>query len=447
MKSWLYLLIALSLAACDNFKDRAMPDLSDVKANLAFTCAYEKDHIPPRDPEADQLYVHARWLRKNNLLKEDPLVYPKIERLIRIATAYGHDKANLELRNMIGQGKAGSVTPGKEPLDLVEDLIRRGIPGGYYDMGVYLERGAGVKQDKELALKYYRKAADLGSPEGQFVVAEKLDPPSMAPDIAKQMFKCAAEQGHGKAALSLAIGLKSLENNYPEAIKAFQLGVKAGNETAASFLEGGFNGPPSTDGLEYLGQQKDPERVRRYEAIGEVLGKYSYLHPKVPEIDEIVPLPPAKLPPWNGKLKWLEEHKANVPPPLPSEERIREMAKAKHLDPDTGRPIQQKRADAAPEPLPDSVPQQAAAPKLPLGTVASSLQHCPQTGLWECTASLAAGEKRRFFPQGMALPQVIVRGPERSLLQKLKGDPPNVLAETTWTLVSYEGPGPEKDKA
>ncbi len=35
------------------------------------------------------------------------------------------------------------------------------------------------------------------------------------------------------------------------------------------------------------------------------------------------------------------------------------------------------------------------------------------------------------------LPTIIVRGPERSLLQKLKGVPPNALAETTWTLVAY----------
>ena len=53
-----------------------------------------------------------------------------------------------------------------------------------------------------------------------------------------------------------------------------------------------------------------------------------------------MPLPPAKLPPWDGKFKWLEEHKANVPPPLPPEKRIEEMARAKGLDPKTGRPIQ-----------------------------------------------------------------------------------------------------------
>ena len=69
------------------------------------------------------------------------------------------------------------------------------------------------------------------------------------------------------------------------------------------------------------------------------LSAYEYLNPTVPEINDIVPLPPAQLPPWDGKFKWLEEHKANVPPRLPTEERIAEMARAKGLDPKTGRPL------------------------------------------------------------------------------------------------------------
>ncbi len=92
----------------------------------------------------------------------------------------------------------------------------------------------------------------------------------------------------------------------------------------------------------------------------------------------------------------------------------------------------------SPEPSPHPVAPQS---RLPLGSSAASLSRCPQTGLWECAAELAAGEKRRFFPQGMVFPTVIVRRPERSLWQKMKGEPPNVLAETTWTLVGYDAPG------
>ncbi len=427
MKRLLLATALLALAACDNPKERTMPDLPDVQSNLAFTCAYEKDAIPKRDPEADQLYAHARWLKKNNLLKPEPLVYPTIERLVRIATAYGHDKANLELRDMLGEGTAHSEDIVKETLDLTDELIKRGIPGGYFDMGLYLERGYGLKQDKDLALKYYRKSADMGSPEGQYVVAELLAPIDNAPEVARQMRRCAAEQGHAKAGLALGINLQGKER-YPEALQAFQLGAKAGEDTSASFLKKGFNGTGEKDEMYYLGQQKDEERYRRYEAISHMLFAYSYLNPKVPEIDAIVPLPPAKLPPWDGTFQWLKAHEANVPPPLPTEERIREMATAKNLDPETGRPLKQKKAEA-PTPA-----KPVAVATIPLGTVLASGTRCLQTGIWQCNTPNALGGDRRHFSAGETLSTVLVPV-ARSWLQKLKRAPQNQLAETVWTLI------------
>jgi len=427
-----------SLVACDGDQTavRPVPDLPTVQTNLAFTCAYEKDAIPLRAPEADQLYQHARWLKKNNLLKEDPLVYPKIERLIRMSTAYGHDKANLELRQMIGKGTAQSDNITKETLDLTEELIQRGIPGGYYDMGRYLERGYGVKQDKDLARRYYRKSADMGSPEGQYAVAELLAPIDIAPDIARQMRRCAAEQGHGKAGLNLGVNLSG-NGRYNEALQAFQLGVKAGEDTSASFLSKGFNGPPTTDELHYLGQQKDEERYKRYRAIWSFLADYSYLNPKVPEIDRIVPLPPAKLPPWDGSFQWLKTHEANVPPPLPSEERIQEMARAKHLDPETGRPLKDKHTKAETEAAPLKT---AANPTIPLGLQLPTGATCPHTGTWACSPD--QGASRRVFVAGEILAGVRIPA-QPSLWQKLKGEAPSQIVATTWTLVEL----PENSKA
>ncbi len=337
------IIFALALIGCSDShhnrtKDFPVPDLPEIRSKLTFTCSHEQSQIPARDPDSDQLYKYARWLRKNNILKKDPSVFPVIERFIRIATAYGHDKANLELRTLIAEGQARSLTPIAETLDLTEDLIKRGVPGGYYDMGQFLEKGYGVAQNHELALKYFRKSADLGSPEGQYLVGTKLLPMDAEPVIAKAMLLCAAEQGHGAAGLDLGVDLKT-DKLYEKSLHALQLGVKAGHYSAASFLQHGFEGRPASDELYYLGQEKDLDRAHRYEAIGKILFDYDYLNPKVPELDDIVPLPPAKLPPWDGKLKWLEDHKANVPPPLPSETRIVEMAKTKGLDPTTGRPL------------------------------------------------------------------------------------------------------------
>jgi len=314
---------------------------SRIKSQLAFTCAHEADHIPPRDPEADRLYRYARWLVRGNTLKQDPSVYPAIERMVRIATAYGHDKANVELREMLEQGQAQSPDPVNEVIDLAQDLIRRGIPSGYYAMGWYLEQGYGVQQDSELAFKYYRKSADLGSPEGQYLVGDKLsDQSKHGKEIALigwDMYRCAAEQQHAKAANEFGIHLKNTERR-AEAMRYFQLAAAAGSPSGANRLASAFSQSEHQDELFGLGQAVDQERYARYRQIFEFLAAYEYLNPAVPEIESIVPLPPAPLPPWDGKFQWLEAHTADLPPPLPTEERIAEMARAKGLDPKTGRP-------------------------------------------------------------------------------------------------------------
>ena len=38
--------------------------------------------------------------------------------------------------------------------------------------------------------------------------------------------------------------------------------------------------------------KKDPERAKRYELIRKFLTRYEHLGAKVPDIDQIVPLPP-----------------------------------------------------------------------------------------------------------------------------------------------------------
>jgi uncharacterized protein len=152
------------------------------------------------------------------------------------------------------------------------------------------------------------------------------------------MYRCAADQHHPKAASMFARYLQS-NQRFSDAIKYFQIGASAGKAVAALSLSDGFSKKGNANEIDRLDQAVDAERESRYEKIRKFLSDYEYLNPTVPEIDEIVPLPPAKLPPWDGKFKWLEEHKANIAPPLPSEERIVEMARAKGLDPKTGRPL------------------------------------------------------------------------------------------------------------
>ncbi|MCK8687546.1 SEL1-like repeat protein [Pseudomonas umsongensis] len=396
------LLSCLLLVACDSpsavastKKEPHVNPLTEIKAKLAFTCAHEQ--IPDASTESDLLFQYARWLQKNNQLKQDKNVDAEIERLYRIAAENGHYKANINLQNgaMRGQFKLR----GEEYLRMSQQLIDGGVATGYYFVGIFLKQGsAGLKQDSKMALRYCRKAADQGSAQAQYHVADKLAPSDIAPDIARQMRRCAAEQGHGEAAVELGVNLKRREN-YQEALEAFQLGVAAGNSSSASFLSNGFHSSLPSDELYYLGQQEDLERAERYRTIRKILSGYSYANPKVPEINEILPLPPAKLPAWDGKLQWLETRLANIPPEKPVEALINQLAKAKLLDPATGRPLPES---------PDFI--QATSPR----PTCNSGQACPQTGYWKADIgsqlfSRLEGEQIRRFEKGEMLPTVRVQ--------------------------------------
>ncbi|WP_371911853.1 DUF6396 domain-containing protein [Pseudomonas sp. ok272] len=374
-----------------------MKPLNEIKANLAFTCVHEK--IPEASADADVLFQYARWLQKNNQLKQDKSVDKEIERLYRIAAENDHYKANINLQNGAMHGDFN--LRGEEHLRLSQQLIDAGVATGYYLVGIFLNQGgAGLEQDSEMALRYYRKAADEGSAQAQYLVSDKLAPISIAPDIARQMRRCAAEQGHGKAANALGTNL-SIKGRFQEALEVFQLGVAAGDETAAYTLERSFLGAKPDDELHYFAQQEDLERVERYEKIGKVLGNYSYANPKVPEINDILPLPPAPLPAWDGKLQWLEERLANVPPPKPGEALIQQLAKAKTLDPKTGRPM----------------PGAAGFIRATSGMGAPNCftgQACPKSGYWRAVSPYNRDQNLEHttilrFEQGQVMPTARVR--------------------------------------
>ncbi|MEE1922772.1 DUF6396 domain-containing protein [Pseudomonas sp. 148P] len=341
-----------------------MNGMEKTDKKIDFNCRSER--FPVVSPESDVLYLYARWLQKNNILRMDLNVNSNIERLYRVAAEHGHSKANVNLQNGSIRGELN--LRGSEHLRFSESLIEAGVASGYNFIAIFLDHGfAGLEKNEELALRYYRKAADEGSSSAQEYVANKIYPINVAPDVAMKMRLCAAGQGNGNAAVAAAIRYQGLKD-YDSALKYSQIGVAAGDESSAYGLWQAFRNPDPNDELNYLGQQEDLERAQRYEKIWEILANYSYANPKVPEINEIVPLPPAKLPPWDGKLQWLEERLANVPPPKPEEWLIEKLAKEKGLDPATGRPMPGSPAFKA--------------EYFPADTCNSS-DPCPQEGYWK----------------------------------------------------------------
>jgi hypothetical protein len=369
--------LAVLLCACSKNEPAVSPspELNALRANLAFTCVHESSRLPKLDPEADKLFLYARYLQK----QEGQRDFDDIMRYYRIAAAYGHYKANHNAQLFIKNGLVVSPAGSKEAVDLAMQLVHEGVPGGYYDLAQYLETGYGVQQDVGAAMRYFRKAADLGNPEAQAYVAEKLEPIDVAPEIADQMWECAAEQGLGDAADNLGVNLQ-LDEHYDEAVKAFQLGVEAGDTQSAYSLEVAFREPYNPKDPDQLGLHSDVERSKRYAAIGKFIDRNDGRNPKVPDINKIVPLPPAPLPAWNGTFQWEQDQAAAKAPKKPSQELINRLAKDKHLDPATGLPLPnapEKTSEV--EPQPPSVAEDVH--RLPLGTVALTGDKCSEDGV------------------------------------------------------------------
>nr|WP_241803400.1 DUF6396 domain-containing protein [Pseudomonas putida] len=305
--------------------------MSQIYSDLAFECRRDADVLPPLDRDADELYNYGLFLEQY----EGPKNFNQVARYYRIAASHGHYKASANLQALISQGLASSPEPQRETIDLVEAAIAQGIPGAYYDMGHYLEMGYGVEQDRDKANAYFRKAADLGNPDAQYYVAKLLGRVAGAYEVMVAMRRCAAYQGHRRAAADLA-GLLRVGGEYEEAVQAYQQGVKAGDAASARRLGNAFDGPLSDDNLYYMALRPDKERSVRYHKISKFFEDNEQLGPKLPDIDAIVPLPPAKLPAWDGSFQWQKERASKTDPVKPSESLVKRLSEEKHLDPETG---------------------------------------------------------------------------------------------------------------
>lgn len=114
------------------------------------------------------------------------------------------------------------------------------------------------------------------------------------------------EQGHTQGSFYYGVLFKA-RDNYTEAVKGFHEGTRNGSPESALFLSGGFETTDPKRQLLYFALAPDPERSKRYAKISDFLGRYEHLGAKVPDIDQIVPLPPAKLPEWDGTFEWLKK--------------------------------------------------------------------------------------------------------------------------------------------
>ena len=326
----------------DEYKARKikMEKMEQLQANLEFVCKHEEK--PELSQETQQLYNYALYHDLHNMWtgKRGDEVWNGLARYYRIAAMNGNYKANIRLQYLLKSGRISSDMPQTEVHNLNEELAKQLPATAYYNLYGYLDVGYGVRTEKDGKYAYLRKAADLGSREAQYVVSEMLgdindeETLQMRLNIIKQLRSCASEQGLGIASNFLGIHLQS-DKDYKDAVKAFYQGIKNGNAASARYLSSGFGGSQKEDDMYFLNLQEDLERSKRYKAIARYLSDKDYLQPKVPDLDDIVPLPPAPLPEWDGKIafqRWFE----GEAPPKPDEALVRRLAWQAGLNGDTG---------------------------------------------------------------------------------------------------------------
>ena len=334
---------ATSPGIIDEYKARKikMEKMEQLKANLAFVCKHEEK--PELLPETQQLYNYALYHDLHNMWtgKRGDEVWNGLARYYRIAAMNGDYKANIRLQYLLKSGRISSDMPQTEVHNLNEELAKQLPATAYYNLYGYLDVGYGVRTEKDGKYAYLRKAADLGSREAQYVVADILgdindeETLQMRLEIIEKLRTCASEQGLGKASNSLGIGF-IIDKEYAKALEAFHQGVKNGDSQSALQLANGFNEKTRPDDkLNFINLQPDLERSYRYKIIEDYLYEKDYLQPKVPDLDDIVPLPPAPLPEWDGKIafqRWFE----GEAPPKPDEALVRRLAWQAGLNGDTG---------------------------------------------------------------------------------------------------------------
>jgi len=352
------LALAMLLPALHGCADGSSPSVAE---KAPFVCSTEAAHRPPVDADTDALFRYANALQDQrphgidgDFTDKSLAQFNAIARYYRIANAYGHDKAGAALIALLYRLHDDSTYDGvstsllrqrDDEIARVEaELINRGSAEGY------LYKAGERDQDGQMseAMTYYRKAADLGSAEAQYKMAQHLDPLEVIGavfranrqtlQVAMQMYQCAADQGDRDAIDTL--GRYTWSNGgYDEALRTFQHGVTMGSVASAAALQSIFDGSGLRGRHGHVAV--DTERARRYDAIRMFLIDHqSDLDSSgLPDLSQIVPLPPAHPPAWNGTLAL-----AKVSTPPPAEALVERLATAKGLAPDTGLPQAQEAA-------------------------------------------------------------------------------------------------------
>jgi TPR repeat protein len=212
-----------------------------------FTCAYEKDHNPPLDAEAELWFQEARALEKVRGVKN----WRKIVWLYENAIAKDHWKAMHNLAGLYRTGWPGQ--PGVKQntsnmLDLYERMVKLKVPLGYYNWAVIAENGRGVLKSDRMASSYMFQAAQLGSPLAQVRIGQyfayELPRHKQDDDMAERYYRCAGAQDNPDAIEKTASFYDTAKENKPRSLFYYQRAASMGSSTGFGYLSGVFEVKP-----------------------------------------------------------------------------------------------------------------------------------------------------------------------------------------------------------
>ena len=327
------LIFLISACQMKNSDSEELPHLQETPLfqpyRSNFPCHIEVAAVPPIDSQADEWFRHARALEDPNIFVDDR-DYKSIVNLTRQAAERRHWMAMLNLASLYLEGR-DPLRGDEDALKLVDDAMRFGVPAAYDRMGTYFINGTAVEADASIAYAFWQKAAELGNPFAMFFLAEKLNVGKDSEGngkwsnipIATKMLECAFAQGYGRAADSLhylyaaprsetgrIIGDRTAATKN-RALRILHSGVKLGCADCAIALSIEFGRP--FDLSRTLAPVVDKARGERYQMLGRALE----FNPsrRFPNLDRILPLPPAELPPWDGTRDSLLQAARGVTPP------------------------------------------------------------------------------------------------------------------------------------
>ena len=340
-----FLITLTFLTACDMDKTKLpgyLQELPPFDPHIAsFECQTEASKVPPIDAQADDWFLEARAMEDGSVYVDD-VDYKNVVRLTRQAAERHHWKAMLNLASLYVE-RHDPPNGENEAVALVSQAIELGIPAAYDRMGTYYLNGTGVRGDPDRAYAFFQKAAQMGNPQSMAFLGEKMDAGAdgLKPGywgnipIAIKMFECALAQGYGPAAVEMkpmyevprAPDGTELGSETPETrdrvMRALHEGVKGGCKYCADRLFLEFARPDELENM--FVPFIDKARGQRYDMLGDALS----FNPdrRFPNLDKILPLPPATLPPWDGKRESLLAAAMAVVPvldaPAPTEASLR----------------------------------------------------------------------------------------------------------------------------